>query len=176
MNKVDICANESIKAKEFLLIDENAVSLGIISREKAIEIATQKELDLVQVNSSPTVVKLLQLDKYMYQLAKNQKEKKRKQSVIETKTILLKIRIGFDAKEVIKRKAKNFFEEGHRVIFTMKLRKKERPKVQEAEQILRTLQEELSDVAMVSKEMERIGENSAVSITLSGKKKPSEQK
>jgi translation initiation factor IF-3 len=170
MNKVDICANESIKAKEFLLIDETGVALGQLSRDRAFEIAIEKNLDLVQVSTTPPVVKLLQLDKYAYQLAKNQKEKRRKQLIVETKTILLKLRIGFDAIEVIKRKARKFFEEGHKVIFTMKLRKKERVKIKDGELVMKKLQEEFSDVATIVKDLHRIGEDAAVSMILSAKK------
>jgi translation initiation factor IF-3 len=176
MNKNDICANDSITAKEFLLIDENGNSLGQVPRSNAFSIANERDLDLIQVNDSPAVVKLLRLDKYMYQLVKTQKENRKKQSTIETKTILLKLRIGFDAKEVIKKKARRFFEEGHKVLFNMKFRKKERVKIDEGEEIMKKLQAELSDCSCVVKELQRVGENLAVSMTLGPNKKIPEKK
>lgn len=170
MNKVNICANESIQAKEFLLIDENGIPLGQVSRKQAFEIAVEKDLDLVQVSISPAVVKLLKLGKYTYQMSKIQKERKRKQTVIETKTIVLRLKTGFDAKEVIKKKAKKFFYEGNKVIFNMKLRKKERSQIENGILIMQQLKEDLSKLSTVVKDIQTVGENVAISMTLAGKK------
>jgi translation initiation factor IF-3 len=169
MSRINIFANEAIEAKEFLLLDEQGTVFGQISKKQALEIAAQKNLDLVQINSSPPVVKLLKLDKYAYQMEKMQKEKKRKQSITKLKTIPLKLRIAYHDREKKKDQAKEFFKKGHRVIFSMKLKNREKVHIAVALSLMAHFRDELAEVSTIVKDINKIGVDSGVSMILGPK-------
>ena len=65
--------------------------LGIMPTEKALELAGEKKLDLVNIspNANPAVCKILDYGKYRYELQKKEKEAKKKQKVTQVKEIRL---------------------------------------------------------------------------------------
>ena len=71
--------NEQIKAPNIIIIDDDKKNLGTFSRKRALEIAEEKELDLVQIAYNPdemiSTVRLTDYGKYMYQKDKEEKEK-----------------------------------------------------------------------------------------------------
>ena len=70
--------NENIKDREVRLIDENGEQMGIVSGREALEIAEERELDLVKIspNANPPVCKIMNYGKYVFELAKKEKEAK----------------------------------------------------------------------------------------------------
>ena len=84
--------NEKIKGlKEVRLVGDN-VEQGVYSYEEAIRIADQLELDLVEIspNAVPPVCKVVDYQKFLYQIKKREKESKAKTA----KVILKEIRFG----------------------------------------------------------------------------------
>jgi translation initiation factor IF-3 len=84
--------NDKIKGlKEVRLVGEN-VEQGIFSYEDAIRLADQLELDLVEIspNAVPPVCRIVDYQKFLYQLKKREKEAKAKTA----KVILKEIRFG----------------------------------------------------------------------------------
>ena len=83
--------NEQIRAKEVRLVGDN-VEVGIYPIQRALEIAEEQELDLVEIspNAEPPVCKILDYQKYLYQQKKKQKEIKAK----ATKIVIKEIRFG----------------------------------------------------------------------------------
>jgi translation initiation factor IF-3 len=84
--------NEKIKGlKEVRLVGDN-VEQGVYSYEEAIRIADQLELDLVEIspNAAPPVCKVVDYQKFLYQLKKREKEAKQKTA----KVVLKEIRFG----------------------------------------------------------------------------------
>ena len=84
--------NEKIKGlKEVRLVGDN-VEQGVYPFDEAIRIADQLELDLVEIspNAVPPVCKVVDYQKYLYQLKKREKEAKAKSS----KVVLKEIRFG----------------------------------------------------------------------------------
>ena len=65
--------------------------MGILTIEDALQKAYDEDLDLVEVAAvaDPPVCRIMDFDKYRYELSKKQKEAKKKQTVIETKEIKL---------------------------------------------------------------------------------------
>ena len=72
--------NEEIRDKEVRLIDTDGTMLGVMPIEKAMELANEKKLDLVNIspNAKPAVCKILDYGKYRYELQKKEKEAKKK--------------------------------------------------------------------------------------------------
>ena len=95
----ELLINEQIKATEVRLIGENGEPLGIMSLSEAMSVASQKDLDLVEIspNANPKVCKIMNYGKFKYEQSKKEKEAKQKQKVAELKTI----RIGVNSKQII---------------------------------------------------------------------------
>ena len=74
--------NEEIRDKEVRVIDSDGTMLGIMATEQALDLATEKKLDLVNIspNANPPVCKILDYGKYRYELQKREKEAKKKQN------------------------------------------------------------------------------------------------
>ena len=79
--------NEEIRDKEVRVIGADGAQLGIMSSAAALEIAIEKDLDLVKIapGSNPPVCKIMDYGKYRFEQAKREKEARRNQHVIEVK-------------------------------------------------------------------------------------------
>ena len=79
--------NEQIRDREVRLIGENGEQLGIMSARDAFKLAQEAELDLVKIapTAKPPVCKIIDYGKYRYELARKEKEARKKQKVIDVK-------------------------------------------------------------------------------------------
>ena len=73
------------------MIGEDGQQLGIMSAKEAFKLALEAELDLVKIapTAKPPVCKIIDYGKYRYELARKEKEAKKKQKVIEIKEVRL---------------------------------------------------------------------------------------
>ncbi|MGB9609251.1 MAG: translation initiation factor IF-3 [Minisyncoccia bacterium] len=119
--------NEQIKSPTIQLIDENGRKLGNLPINKALEVASDRQLDLVEVSSqsNPPVCKLMDYGKYRYQQIKKEKEQKKRNKQKETKTIRLSLRIEQHDLNVKIKKAQNFLEKKHPVKVVLILKGRE---------------------------------------------------
>ena len=80
--------NEQIRAREVRIVGEDVESI-VMPLNKALALAEEKELDLVEIspNAAPPVCRLIEYSKFLYQLKKRAKEQKAKQVKIEVKEI-----------------------------------------------------------------------------------------
>lgn len=151
--KQDLPINEKIRAKEVNLIDENGEKLGVMSLNEALNIASEKNLDvaLVSPNTVPPVCKIMNYGKYKFEQAKREKEAKKKQKVFELKEIRVTPNIeehdfGFKSKN-----ARKFLEDGAKVKITVRFRGREVNNVKLGEAVINKFIEELSDIASPEK-------------------------
>ncbi|MEN8154522.1 MAG: translation initiation factor IF-3 [Acidobacteriota bacterium] len=125
--------NEEIRAKEVRLIDEEKNQVGIVPIQKALELARDKELDLVAISPKavPPVCRLLDYGKYLYSLQKKAHEAQKQQRKIHIKEIKFTPVIGDHDIEVKLRKIKQFLEDGNKVKITiwLKGRQKRKPEM-----------------------------------------------
>ena len=93
--------NHQIKSKKVRLIDETGKLIGIVDIDKALDMANQASLDLVEIasNSNPVVCKILNYGKYRYDKEKQKKINKKKQHIIHVKEI--RFRPNVDNHELI---------------------------------------------------------------------------
>ena len=119
--------NERIRAKSVRLIDENGKQMGIKPTNEAIEIAKERELDLVEVSpeANPPVCKLLDYGKYKFELEKKKKESKKRQKNVKLKEIRMQPKIeehdlAFKTKHI-----RQFLESGFKVKVTIRFRGRE---------------------------------------------------
>ena len=83
--------NEQIRDREVRLIGPDGEQIGVVSSREAQKIADEAGLDLVKIapNAKPPVCKIIDYGKYRYDLARKEKDAKKKQKTVELKEIRL---------------------------------------------------------------------------------------
>jgi translation initiation factor IF-3 len=119
--------NDRIRGTEIRLIGAEGENLGVVSPARAMELAEEAGLDLVEIspNAEPPVCKIMDFGKFKYETQKKEAEARKKQKVIEIKEI--KFRPGTDTHdyEVKMRSVTKFLEEGDKVKITLRFRGRE---------------------------------------------------
>ena len=119
--------NEDIRVPAVQLIDDKGENHGTVPIERALQIATEAGLDLVEIspNSTPPVVKILDFGRFKYQSQKKAAEARKKQRTIEIKEIKMRPGIDIHDYEVKMKSIRRFFEEGDKVKVTLRFRGRE---------------------------------------------------
>lgn len=162
--------NEQIRDKEVRLVGEDGEQLGIMSAKDAYKLAQDAELDLVKIapGAKPPVCKIIDYGKYRYELARKEKEAKKKQKTVELKEVRLSPNIDTNDLNTKKNAARKFLEKGNKVKVTLRFRGREMAHMQDSRHILTDFQEELSDIAVVEKTPKLEGRS--ISMVLTEKK------
>ena len=145
--------NEQIRDKEIRLIGENGEQLGIMSAREAMKLAEEAELDLVKIapTAKPPVCEIIDYGKYRYELARKEKEAKKKQKVVELKEIRLSPNIDLNDLNTKMNAAKKFLSKGDKVKITLRFRGREMAHMQQSKHILDDFAEMLADIAVIEK-------------------------
>ena len=143
--------NDQIKAKEIRLIDTDGEMLGITTTFKAISMAREAGLDLVEIspNAEPPVCKIADYGKIRYQQQKKAAEAKKKQKVIETKEIKLSLNIAKGDYDTKMKQARKFFEQGNKVRFSFQFSGREITHYDLVEKMANDIIEEMKDISRV---------------------------
>ncbi len=144
-------ANERIRALDVQVIGSNGGNLGILSLNKAIEIAKEEGLDLIEIspNANPPVCKIMDMGKYKYDLQKKANLAKKKQKIVALKEI--KLRPGTDVHDYnfkIKN-AKKFLVKGDKVKFTVKFKGREMQHINLGRDLMNRIIEDAKEVGKV---------------------------
>ena len=145
--------NEQIRDKEVRLVGEDGEQLGIMSARDAMKMAMEAELDLVKIapNAKPPVCTIIDYGKYRYELARKEKEAKKKQKTIEIKEVRLSPNIDDNDLNTKVNAARKFIEKGDKVKVTLRFRGREMSHMQSSRHILDDFAEKLADIAVVDK-------------------------
>ena len=145
--------NEQIRDREVRLIGENGELIGIMSAKEAYKLAQEAELDLVKIapTAKPPVCKIIDYGKYRYELARKEKEAKKKQKVIEIKEVRLSPNIEDNDLNTKVSAAKKFLEKGNKVKVTLRFRGREMAHMASSKHILDDFAKMLEEVAVVEK-------------------------
>ena len=127
IGKKDIQINEEIRDKELRIIGSDGQQLGIMSAKDALNLAEQKNLDLVKIapQSTPPVCKIMDYGKYRFEQTKREKEARKNQRIIEIKEIRLSLNIDKHDFETKVNHAKRFLESGNKVKVSIRFRGRE---------------------------------------------------
>ena len=149
----ELFINEQIRDKEIRLIGESGEQLGIMSSREALKLAEEAGLDLVKIapTAKPPVCKIVDYGKYRYELARKEKDAKRKQKVIEVKEIRMSPNIDTNDLNTKVGAARKFLEKGNRVKVTLRFRGREMAHMSTSKHILDDCAQMLSDIAVVEK-------------------------
>ncbi|SCW27771.1 bacterial translation initiation factor 3 (bIF-3) [Lachnospiraceae bacterium C10] len=166
----DLLVNEKIRAREVRLIGEHGEQVGIMSAKEAQMMAREADLDLVMVspNAKPPVCKIIDYGKYRYELARKEKEAKKKQKVVEVKEIRLSPNIEGNDLNTKMNNARKFLAKGNKVKITLRFRGREMAHITQSKHILDDIAKSLEDVATVEKPSKQEGRS--ISMVLAEKR------
>lgn len=148
------------------MIGANGEQVGVVAVEEALRIATEAQLDLVEVAplARPPVVKIMDYGKYRFEQAKAARAAKKKQHVIHLKEV--KYRPGIDVHDFDfkTRHARTFLEEGNKVKLTMMFRGRQVAHPELGREVLDRVMTALADIARVESDPKLEGRNMSMVI------------
>lgn len=109
--------NQAIRAASLRVIDEDGAQIGVLSREEALRLAQDRELDLVEISpaANPPVAKIVDWGKYNYQKTKQLQKSKKNAKALEVKQMRFGLKISDHDLGVKLNKVTKFLEQGHKV-------------------------------------------------------------
>ena len=119
--------NDRIRSSEVQVISSDGKNLGVLNKEKAIAIAKEEGLDLIEIspNANPPVCKIIDIGKYKYNLQKKANKAKRKQKIVNLKEIKLRPVTEIHDYNFKIKNAQRFLEKGDKVKFTVRFKGRE---------------------------------------------------
>ncbi|WP_368397594.1 translation initiation factor IF-3 [Marinovum sp. 2_MG-2023] len=119
--------NERIRATEIRLIGAEGENVGVVTPARAMEMAADVGLDLVEIspNATPPVCKIMDFGKFKYEQQKRESEARKKQKIIEVKEVKFRPNTDTHDYEVKMRNVYKFLENGDKVKVTLRFRGRE---------------------------------------------------
>ena len=166
--------NQQIRVREVRLIDDEGNQLGILPIQEALQLAFERNLDLVEVapNAVPPVCRLLDYGKYQYEKQKKDREARKAQKIIEIKEIRLRPRTGEHDLDTKVRQAVSFLEEGSKVKVAVRFRGREITHPEIAREQLEEFEEKVGSAAIVELQPLMEGRNLFMLLSPNPAKKP----
>ena len=159
--------NGQIRDKEVRVIAENGDQLGVMPVKEAMKLAQEAELDLVKIapKAQPPVCKIIDYGKYRYELARKEKEARKKQKTVEVKEVRISPNIDTNDLNTKVNNAKKFIAKGNKVKVTLRFRGREMAHMQQSKHILDDFAEMLAEVAVVEKPAKLEGRSMSMVLT-----------
>jgi translation initiation factor IF-3 len=157
----DLRINDQIRTKEVRLVGPAGEQVGIVSIDKALQLAADVDLDLVEVapTARPPVCKLMDYGKYKYESAQKARASRRNQQQTVIKEMKLRPKIDKHDYETKKGHIVRFLTAGDKVKITIMFRGREQHRPQLGRRLLDKLAEELSDLAIIESAAKQDGRN-----------------
>ena len=144
-------SNQQIRAIDVQVIGSDGGNLGILPLNKAIEVAKEEGLDLIEIspNANPPVCKIMDKGKYKYDLQKKTNIAKKKQKVVALKEI--KMRPGTDVHDYNfkVKNAKKFLVNKDKVKFTVKFKGREMQHINLGKDLMNRIIEDTKEVGKI---------------------------
>ncbi len=149
----EIQINEEIRDKELRIIGDDGAQLGIMSAQQALDIAAEKNLDLVKIapQATPPVCKIMDYGKYRFEQAKREKEARKNQHVVNIKEIKLSLNIDTHDFNTKLRNALKFFAHGDKVKVSIRFRGREMGHAEYGYDTMQKFAEACQEVAVIEK-------------------------
>lgn len=149
--------NDEIGAPEMRVIDNDGKMLGVMSRRAALDLAAEKIMDLVEINpkANPVVVKMVDYNKFKYQLTKATV----KQKVKEEKALRASVRVSQSDLAVKANQASGFLDKGHKVKLQVQMRGREKAYPEVAQEIMGLFLSLLTSEYMLDSETKLTGDS-----------------
>lgn len=162
--------NEEIRAKEVMVISDQGEQLGVKSKGEAIDMAYERDLDVVLVapNAKPPVAKFMDYNKYRYEQQKKAREARKKQNTMQLKELRLSPKIETHDFETKLKNGRKFLENGDKLKLSIRFRGREMAHTDQGRSVMMDFAKRCEDIADVESRPKQDGRNMAM--TLSPKK------
>lgn len=159
--------NEQIRDKEVRLVGEDGEQLGVMAVKDAMKVAKEANLDLVKIapQAKPPVCKVIDYGKYRYELARKEKEAKKKQKTTDVKEIRLSPNIDENDLNTKVGQARKFLSKGDKVKVALRFRGREVAHMGMSRQILDKFFQKVEDIAVVEKPAKMEGRSMIMFLT-----------
>ena len=144
-------ANHRINSHEVQVIANTGENLGIMTTSKAISIAKEKGLDLIEIapNANPPVCKIIDMGKFKYEAQKKANKAKKKQKKIELKEIKLRPVTEVHDYNFKLKNAQKFLAKGDKVKFTIRFKGRELQHSHLGNELMTKIKEDMKDIGKV---------------------------
>jgi translation initiation factor IF-3 len=143
--------NEEIDAREIRVIGSDGEQVGVLSREAALQLASESAMDLVEISPTavPPVCRIMDFGKFLFEANKKAHAAKRKQKQIQVKEI--KFRPGTDKGDydIKMRNLIRFLEAGDKAKVTLRFRGREMAHQEIGVQLLQKVRQDLEAIGTV---------------------------
>ena len=148
-----------IRVKEVSLIGNDGEQLGVFPTQEALNMAEEKDQDLVEVapNSTPPVCRIMDYGKFKYQQSKRAHEAKKKQKIIHVKEVKLRPNTDQHDYDFKLKNAFRFLESGDKVKVLVFFRGREIVHRENGQKLLVRATKTLEDIAVVEQEAKQEG-------------------
>lgn len=145
----------------------DGTQIGIVSAKEAQMLANERNLDLVKIvpKANPPVCRIMDYGKYKFDLAKKEKEARKKQKVINVKEVRLSPNIEKHDLEVKIKNAMKFLKDGNKVKVSVRFRGREIAHTQKGIEILENFAQAVSEFGEVEKKPKMEGKSMIIIVT-----------
>ncbi len=146
--------NGRIFASQLRVLDVEGKQVGVLTKEEALRLAEEQGLDLVEVApmAKPPVAKIIDYNKFLYQLSKKKQEEKKKAKTSETKEIRLGPFMSDNDLQVMIRRGREFLEDGDKIRLVVKFRGRQITRSEFGREVIQKVVDSLSDISKVDRE------------------------
>lgn len=146
--------NQQIQATKLRVVGPDGKQIGILDKNKALNLAVDKGLDLVEIASkaSPPVAKLVNFKKFLFEQERKEKREAKKTREVETKEIRIGPFISDHDLTTRINQARHFLEQGDNFKLTVRFRPREMRHTEFGTRAIDKVKEALSNIAKVVRE------------------------
>lgn len=153
--------NERIRFPKIRVIDTDGSQLGILTPQEAVQLAEEKELDLVLLSdkADPPVCRIMDYGKYKFEQEKKAREARKKQHTADVKEVKMRYKIEEHDYQVRVNQAERFLKDGDKVKATVMFRGREIQHSDLAETLLNRMAKDLQQLGEVQQAPKKEGRN-----------------
>jgi translation initiation factor IF-3 len=147
----ELRVNDRIRIPRVRVVAADGSQVGIMETRKALQLAQDQDLDLVEVapQADPPVVRIMDYGKYKYEQAVRQKEARKRQSLVVVKEMKMRPKIDRHDYETKRGHVIRFLEQGAKVKVTIMFRGRETVHPELGERLLTRLADDVAEIAKV---------------------------
>ena len=159
--------NEEIRAREVMVITDTGEKLGVISTKEALNLAWDKNLDLVLVapSAKPPVAKFIDYNKYRYEQQRKKREAKKHQKTVSLKEIRLSPKIDIGDFNTKLKNGRKFLDNGDKLKISIRFRGREMAYTNKGRQVMLDFAKQVEDIASVESRPVQDGRNMFMTLT-----------
>ena len=144
-------SNNRISSPDVQVIDSNGENLGVLNTNKAIIIAKNQGLDLIEIvpNGNPPVCKIMDMGKFKYDAQKKANLAKKKQKIVSLKEIKMRPVTETHDYEFKVKNAKKFIAKGDKVKFTIRFKGRELQHSHLGNELMNKIKEDMKEIGKI---------------------------